>query len=101
MNEASAQTPRQEETLDPIIVLKFGGTSVKNLARMQHVSEVIAACAPKKCVVVVSAMGDTTDFLLSLAGRCAEIPDKRELDVLLATGEQVSISLLALRLRSM
>jgi len=101
MNEASAQTPRQEETLDPIIVLKFGGTSVKNLARMQHVSEVIAACAPKKCVVVVSAMGDTTDFLLSLAGRCAEIPDKRELDVLLSTGEQVSIALLALRLRSM
>lgn len=87
--------------MDEITVLKFGGTSVKSIARMQHVAEIIASFSPKKCVVVVSAMGDTTDLLLSLAGQCAPIPDKRELDVLLSTGEQVSIALLALRLKSM
>ncbi|MBS1957078.1 MAG: aspartate kinase [Cyanobacteria bacterium SZAS-4] len=82
-----------------ISVLKFGGTSVKNISRIHHVADVIAQCDSKKCVVVVSAMGDTTDHLYNLAKQCATIPNKRELDLLLATGEQVSIALLALTLQ--
>jgi aspartate kinase len=82
-----------------ISVLKFGGTSVKNISRIHHVADVVAKCGSKKCVVVVSAMGDTTDHLYSLAKQCATVPNKRELDLLLATGEQVSIALLALTLQ--
>jgi len=82
-----------------ISVLKFGGTSVKNISRIHHVADVVAQCGSKKCVVVVSAMGDTTDHLYSLAKQCATVPNKRELDLLLATGEQVSIALLALTLQ--
>ncbi|CAN5237220.1 aspartate kinase [soil metagenome] len=82
-----------------ISVLKFGGTSVKNISRIHHVADVVAKCGSKKCVVVVSAMGDTTDHLYSLAKQCATVPNKRELDLLLSTGEQVSIALLALTLQ--
>lgn len=81
-------------------VLKFGGTSVKNVARIHHVCEIIRSNSAEKKIVVVSAMGDTTDQLLTLAGRFSDQPDKRELDQLLATGEQVSISLLAMALRA-
>ncbi len=81
-------------------VLKFGGTSVKTIGRIQHVAEIVAERALKsKLIVVVSAMGDTTDHLLSLAKQCASTPDRRELDVLLSIGEQQSIALLALALR--
>lgn len=82
-----------------ISVLKFGGTSVKNISRIHHVADVVAGNRSKKCVVVVSAMGDTTDYLYSLAKQCSTVPNKRELDLLLATGEQVSIALLALTLQ--
>jgi aspartate kinase len=82
-----------------IKVLKFGGTSVKSAARMEHVAKIVAEkTATSPCLVVVSAMGDTTDYLLKLAMQCAPIPDKRELDLLLSTGEQISIALLALTL---
>lgn len=81
-----------------VSVVKFGGTSIKNVGRIQHVADVIAKIKDK-CLVVASAMGDTTDHLYSLAKQCAIHPDKRELDLLLATGEQVSIALLALTLR--
>lgn len=90
-----------------ISVLKFGGTSVKNLARIQHVAEIVRdRLAPKpdkkqKILVVVSAMGDTTDYLLKLGAQCSKAPDKRELDSLLSTGEQISITLLALTLKEM
>jgi aspartate kinase len=85
---------------DQIAVLKFGGTSVKNIGRIQHVCDVIAPIAKnKKLIVVVSAMGDTTDTLLKLANQCVSTPDVRELDLLLATGEQVSVALVALCLR--
>lgn len=81
-------------------VLKFGGSSVKGVGRMQHVANIIAdACKYQKVVVVVSAMGDTTDHLLSLAASCTNEPDRRELDVLLSTGEQVSIALLSIILK--
>lgn len=82
-----------------ISVLKFGGTSVKNISRIHHVADVVAKCGSAKSVVVVSAMGDTTDYLYSLAKQCATVPNKRELDLLLSTGEQVSIALLALTLQ--
>lgn len=83
-------------------VIKFGGTSVKNMARIQHVAEIVAAHSKQSSViVVVSAMGDTTDYLLKMANQCAANPDKRELDLLLSTGEQISIALLAMTLRQM
>lgn len=84
-----------------VAVLKFGGTSVKNVARMEHVANIIAKrCAKEKVIVVVSAMGHTTDHLIELAKQCNDDPDKRELDVLLSTGEQVSIALLSIILKS-
>lgn len=82
-----------------IKVLKFGGTSVKSIGRIEHVAGIVAECAKKyKVIVVVSAMGDTTDYLIKLARSCSATPEKRELDLLLSTGEQVSIALLAIRL---
>lgn len=87
--------------VNDVLVLKFGGTSVKNISRIQHVAEIIAAQTCKKCVVVVSAMGDTTDYLYKMAKQCSTYPDKRELDLLLSTGEQISISLLTIALQSL
>jgi len=85
-----------------VSVLKFGGTSVKNLGRIHHVAEIIASRRKLGPVlVIVSAMGDTTDYLIKLAHQSAPNPDKRELDLLLSTGEQISITLLAMTLRSM
>lgn len=84
-----------------IQVFKFGGTSVKNLARIEHVARIVSSSPIDKKIVVVSAMGDTTDNLLRLGKQCARDPDKRELDLLLATGELVSAALLALTLQSM
>jgi len=85
-----------------ISVLKFGGTSVKTIGRIEHVSAIIKERLKEGPVmVVVSAMGDTTDYLLKLANQCASQPDRRELDLLLSTGEQISITLVAMMLRSM
>lgn len=80
-----------------IKVLKFGGTSVKNPQRIAHVAQIVASVSDAyKTIVVVSAMGDTTDSLVRLAGRCSDKPNPRELDVLLASGEQQSIALLSI-----
>lgn len=88
--------------MSDITVVKFGGTSVKSIGRIQHVCEILAGFATKKKVLaVVSAMGDTTDYLLKLAKQCAPQPDKRELDLLLSTGEQISIALVAMTLRQL
>lgn len=85
-------------------VLKFGGTSVKNLGRVHHVARLLATNLDDnpdcKQIVIVSAMGDSTDYLIDLAKRCSPQPDKRELDLLLSTGEQTAIALLALALKS-
>ncbi|HEY7543750.1 MAG TPA: aspartate kinase [Blastocatellia bacterium] len=82
-----------------MIVQKFGGTSVKSIARIRNVAQIIARAAQRdRVVVVVSAMGDTTDYLLKLARQTARAPQKRELDMLLATGEQISIALVAMAL---
>ena len=83
-----------------IAVLKFGGTSVKNVQRLRHVASIVEKSARAcKTIVVVSAMGDSTDRLVQLATQCSDAPAKQELDVLLATGEQVTIALLSILLK--
>lgn len=81
-----------------IIVQKFGGTSVADAAKVRNVANRVVRMhdAGHRVVVVVSAMGDTTDRLIRLANEISENPPERELDMLLSTGEQVSIALLAM-----
>lgn len=83
-----------------IIVQKYGGTSVGTPERIKAVADRIKSYVQKghSLVVVVSAMGKTTDQLIALAKQISSSPSKRELDMLLATGEQVSIALLAMAL---
>ncbi len=83
------------------IVQKYGGTSVGSIARIEAVADRVAKTVQKghQVAVVVSAMGHTTDELLALAHQITEDPDARELDALLATGEQVSAALLAIALQ--
>lgn len=83
-----------------LIVQKYGGTSVGSVQHIERVAErVIASCAQgNQVVVVVSAMSGETDRLVELANSVAEHPAPRELDVLLSTGEQVTIALLAMAL---
>jgi len=82
-----------------VIVQKFGGTSVKSPARVKNVAALVADAAKhNSVVVVVSAMGDTTDYLVKLARQASRNPVQREIDALLATGEQISIALLAMAL---
>ncbi len=85
---------------DEIYVLKFGGTSVANVERINEVSKRIASYAKRgyKLVIVVSAMGDTTDGLINLAKKINSSPSEREMDMLISTGEQISASLLAMAL---
>jgi len=81
-----------------LIVKKFGGTSVGTIERIQGVADKVVASLQQghQVVVVVSAMSGETDRLLGLAHAVAPDPDKRELDVLLSTGEQVTIALLCM-----
>ena len=82
-----------------MLVQKFGGTSVKSLARIKNVAGIIARAAEQDSVVaVVSAMGDTTDYLLKIANQASDSPNRRELDAILATGEQISAALVAISL---
>ena len=86
-----------------LIVQKYGGTSVANLERIQHVARRVAKTYDQgnHVVVILSAMAGITDSLINMAGNIAKEPDKRELDVLLATGEQTTSALLAITLKSM
>jgi aspartate kinase len=86
-----------------LVVQKFGGTSVGNVERIKHVAALIAKSrqAGDAVVVVVSAMSGETDRLLRLAHELAPFPDEREMDMLLSTGERVTIALLAMALRAM
>ncbi|PKA05958.1 aspartate kinase, partial [Leptospira ellisii] len=83
-----------------IIVQKYGGTSVGTPERIQNVARRIKSYRDKgnDVVVVVSAMGHTTDELVDLAGKISKNPPKREMDMLLSTGEQISTALLAMAL---
>ena len=85
-----------------IIVQKYGGTSVANPDRIANVANRVVKGwrDGNKMVVVLSAMAGETDRLIKLAKELAEDPDPRELDVLLATGEQVTVSLFSMFLRS-
>jgi aspartate kinase len=86
----------------PIVVQKFGGSSVADADRIRRVARRIARDrgAGTDLVVVVSAMGDTTDELLALAAAITDDPDPRELDMLLATGEHQAATLLAMALHA-
>ena len=86
-----------------LIVQKYGGTSVANLDRFRNVAHRVIKTKEQgnDVIVVVSAMAGETDRLLALANEATAEPDDRELDVLLATGEQASSALLAIVLRSM
>ena len=90
-------TPRD---LVPLIVQKYGGSSVADPERIKRVARRVAAAHRRghSLVVVVSALGDTTDQLLELAGEISKHPSRRELDMLVSTGEQVAGALLAMAL---
>jgi len=85
-----------------LIVQKYGGSSVADAGKIQNVARRIAdSAAGHQVVVVVSAMGKTTDALVTLAHEIAPAPDPREMDMLLASGEQVTIALLAMALQAL
>ena len=85
-----------------VIVQKFGGTSVANPDRIKNVARRVVATrrAGSDVVVVVSAPGDMTDDLIAMARQITDHPSAREMDMLLATGEQVAISLLAMAIQA-
>ena len=86
-----------------LIVQKFGGSSVKDRDRIFNVARIVANThnAGNDVVVVVSAQGDTTDDLIVKAKEITDKPSSREMDVLLSTGEQISMSLLAMAIEQM
>lgn len=83
-----------------IVVQKFGGTSVGSVERIQHVAQLVQKEVKRgnKPVVVVSAMGKSTDQLVDMAEQITANPSEREMDMLLTTGEQVTIALLSMAL---
>ncbi len=86
-----------------LILHKYGGSSVADAESIKRVAERIveAKRAGNDVVVTVSAMGDTTDDLIELAHEVSDFPDPREMDMLLTTGERISMSLLAMAIRSL
>lgn len=86
-----------------LVVQKYGGSSVANVERIQNVAKRVASYKKKghNLVVVVSALGDTTDELIELANKINSEPSEREMDMLLSTGEQISVSLLAMALHKL
>ena len=85
-----------------LIVQKFGGSSVANRDRIFNVARIIADAyyGGNDVVAVVSAQGDMTDDLIQKAGEIAHLPSQREMDMLLSTGECVSIALLTMAIQS-
>jgi aspartate kinase len=86
-----------------LIVQKFGGTSVADIQRIRNVASRVLKSHDQgnDVVVILSAMAGVTDHLIGLANEASKVPDRRELDVLLATGEQTTAALLALMLNGM
>jgi len=86
-----------------LIVQKYGGTSVADLTRIQNVARRVGKYydAGHEVVVVISAMAGVTDSLIKMASQIEESPERREMDVLLATGEQTTAALLSMTLNSM
>jgi aspartate kinase len=89
--------------MNDIIVQKYGGSSVANIAKIKKVAKKIVQKAKEgnKIVIVVSAMGNTTDELIKMAQKISRSPSERELDMLISTGEQVSIALLAMAVHAL
>jgi aspartate kinase len=87
----------------PIVIQKYGGSSVANARRIKNVARRIVKTAKSghQVVVVVSAMADTTDELLTLAGQITANPPRRELDMLLTAGERISMSLLSMAIHDL
>jgi aspartate kinase len=92
-----------DPAMSQLIVQKYGGSSVADAEKIKNVARRVAGSAAEghRLVVVVSAMGKTTDGLLALAASITATPDPREMDMLLATGEQTTIGLLAMALLSL
>ncbi len=86
-----------------LVVQKYGGSSLADADRIRHVARRIVRerATGARLVVVVSAMGDTTDHLIEMAARITDDPDPREMDLLLATGEHMSGTLVAMALQSL
>ncbi len=93
----------EEEQRVSLIVQKYGGSSVADAQAVKRVAKRIAEAkrAGNDLVVVVSAMGDTTDELLALAAQVTPLPPQRELDILLTAGERISMSLLAMAINNL
>jgi len=91
--------PHDKQT-ESVVVQKYGGSSVADPEKLGLVADRVAATARagKRVVVVVSAMGKTTDQLIALAKSVSPAPPRRELDMLLSTGERISMALLAMAL---
>ena len=103
MSGSSGPSGRMPAMPSPLVVMKFGGSSVASADRIRRVARRIVRERENgsQLVVVVSAMGDTTDELLALAAAITDEPDARELDVLLATGEHQSATLMSMALHSL
>ncbi|HCD38710.1 MAG TPA: aspartate kinase, partial [Candidatus Omnitrophica bacterium] len=86
-----------------LIVQKYGGSSVANPEKIKNVAKRVVRYKKKgnDLVVVVSALGDTTDELIELASQISAEPPEREMDMLLSTGEQISVALLAMAIHEL
>jgi aspartate kinase len=86
-----------------VVVQKYGGSSVADAQKLRKVAErVIRTCnLGHQVVVVVSAMGNTTDELLAMAKQISINPERRELDMLLSAGERISMALLSMAIREL
>ena len=86
----------------PIVVQKYGGTSVGSVDKIEAVADRVVRAREdgRDVVVVVSAMGHTTDELLEMASRITDVPDPRELDMLLTAGERIAMSLLGIAINA-
>jgi aspartate kinase len=98
----SAASPSQLSS-KPIIVQKFGGSSVANAEKIKKVARIIIDTYDKgyRTVAVISAMGDSTDDLVTLAGELSPNPSGRDYDALLATGEMISVAAMSIALNAM
>jgi len=85
-----------------IIVKKFGGTSVSSASKIKNIAKkIVEESSQNRIIVVLSAMGKTTDQLVSLAQKCSKNPDPKDYDLLVSSGEQVSISLLSMAIKEL
>src|SRR5437899_512513 len=97
------RSPLKENSTLPLVVQKFGGSSVATAERIKAAARrtIRSRQAGNQVIVVVSARGDTTDELIDLARQINEQPPAREMDMLLATGEQISIALMAMAIQGL